>query len=139
MMLAGDKRAVVGDPSMARGMQTPLENPDFSDVTQRLFDAVAECCAANGYDVVRIPVVPGQDGRTYMTALNVILDQRDSERIVYMPVYRQADSLNRAASAIWQDLGYEVRTVDCTDAYPHFGSLRCLVNVLRRSDTISAQ
>jgi len=139
MMLAGNRRAIVGDPSMARGMQTPLENPDFSDATQRLFDAVAECCAANGYDVVRIPVVPGQDGRTYMTSLNVILDQRDSERIVYMPVYRQAESLNRAASAIWQGLGYEVRTVDCTDAYPHFGSLRCLVNVLRRADATSAQ
>jgi hypothetical protein len=30
-------------------------------------------------------------------------------------------------------LGFEVRPVDCTSAYAHFGTLHCLVNVLRRA------
>ena len=32
----------------------------------------------------------------------------------------------------WAGLGYEVRTVNCTDCYQHYGSLRCLVNVVSR-------
>ena len=145
MMLAGGRTAVVGDPFLARRLllrataepgaaaSCPLESPDFSDETQRRFDAVAAQCAAEGYRVVRIPVVPATDGRTYLTYLNVILDQRAGTRTVYMPIYRGTETLNRAAAVVWQALGYEVRRVDCTETYIHFGSLRCLVNVLRRS------
>jgi len=53
--------------------------------------------------------------------------------VVYMPVYRAADEMNRAAQKVWESLGCEVRPVDCTAAMPHFGSLGCLVNVLRRN------
>ncbi len=56
-------------------------------------------------------------------------------RTVYMPVYRGAEALNDAAEAVWRRLGWDVRRVDCTDAYRHFGSLRCLVNVLSRRAT----
>jgi len=138
MMPAGSRTVVIGDPSMASKSagalpSFPIEDPDFSDETQRRFDAVAAQCAAAGYCVVRIPVVPDRDGRTYLTYLNVILDQRDGTRTVYMPVYRNAERLNDAAAAVWRELGYQVRPVDCTETYRHFGSLRCLVNVLRRS------
>ena len=105
---------------------------DHTGETQRLFDAVARQCAAEGYRVVRMPTVSGLDGRTYLTYLNVILDRRDGRRIVYMPVYRDVESLNEAARKVWQDLGWEVRRVDCTASYVHFGSVRCLVNVLTR-------
>lgn len=137
MMLAGGRTAVVGDPSLAKrllsaGEQRPIEDPDFSDETQRQFDAVAASCAAAGYRVVRMPVVPGGDGRTYLTYLNVILDHRAGKRVVYMPVYEGADELDDAAASAWEKLGFEVRRVDCTNTYKHFGSLRCLVNVLRR-------
>lgn len=137
MMLAGGRTAVVGDPSLARtlltaGEQRPITDPDFSEETQRQFDAVAGSCAAAGYRVVRVPVVPGRDGRTYLTYLNVILDDRARKRVVYMPVYEGADELNNAAASAWEKLGFEVRRVDCTNTYKHFGSLRCLVNVLRR-------
>lgn len=133
MMLAGGRTALVGDPSLARAFASPLPQPDFTPETQRLFDAVAAACAAEGYRVVRMPVVPGRDGRTYLTPLNAILDERAGHHIVYMPVYRGAERLNDAAEAVWQSLGYEVRPVDCTQAYTQFGSLRCLVNVLSRS------
>ena len=43
------------------------------------------------------------------------------------------EAVRKTASQMLRRLGYEVRRVDCTDTYPHFGSLRCLVNVMRRS------
>ena len=82
--------------------------------------------------MVRIPIVPGRDGRTYVTYLNVLVDQRGGRRIVYLPTFRGMGALNAAAASVWRGLDYEVRPVDCTTTYEHFGSLRCLVNVLRR-------
>ena len=145
MMLAGGRTALVGDPSLAQGLLVDVpasclpQNPDFSDEIRRRFDAVAGQCAASGYRVVRVPVVPGRDGRTYLTCLNVIIDRRAGCRIVYMPVYRGVEALNAAGAAAWRGLGYEVRPVDCTDTFRHFGSLRCLVNVLRRSPATAAR
>jgi hypothetical protein len=141
MMPAGRKTMLVGDPSLAsaslaclqtRSAGCPILHPDLSADSQAKFDAVAETARAAGYKVVRIPVVPDTDGRTYLTYLNVIIDQRDGQRIVYMPTYRKAEKLNLQAERIWQSLGYQVRRVDCTKTYVHFGSLRCLVNVLKR-------
>ncbi len=129
LMAAGDRTVVVGDPSLARGQPG---DGDFREETQRRFDSVAADCAAAGYRVARIPIVPGRDGRTYLTYVNAILDQRAGRRVIYMPVYAHVPSLNEAAAAAWRSLGYEVRPVDCSAVFPHFGSLRCLVNVLRR-------
>ena len=139
MMPIGDRTVIVGDPGLARRAMPDTMPPDalsgcadFTPETQLLFDAVAERCAANNYRVMRIPIIPGLDGRTYITYLNVIIDRRDGKRIVYMPVYRGHEALNAAAAAVWAGAGCEVRPVDCTSAYTHFGSLRCLVNVVRR-------
>ena len=107
--------------------------PDFTPETQGLFDAVARQCSAAGYKVVRLPVVPARDGRTYLTYANVLMEQRGGQRRVYLPFYRGVERLNDAARAVWERLGYEVRPVDCTSVYGHFGCLHCLVNVLTRS------
>jgi hypothetical protein len=149
MASAGDRNMLVGDPSLARElisvemaqhehastnefMSLP-GGPDFTASTQRLFDAVAAQCAAAGYRVVRIPVVPARDGRTYLTYLNALIDQQGGRRVVYLPFYRGVERLNAAARSVWENLGYEIRPVDCTTAYRHFGCLHCLVNVLRRT------
>lgn len=142
MMLAGDDVALVGDPSLARrfvdGESAPLCpcGDDFSTATQRLFDAAALQCAAAGYRVVRVPTVPGTDSRTFVTFVNVILDDRDGRRTVWMPSYENAQALTGEAERIWQGLGYDVRRVDCTRVYLHFGALRCLVSVLRRGPSL---
>lgn len=149
MASVGGKTMLVGDPSLARELisadmaQSDYRatnefmnlpgGPDFTAPTQHLFDAVAAECAAAGYKVVRIPVVPAQDGRTYLTYVNVLMDQQGARRVVYLPFYRSVERLNAAARAVWQGLGYEMRPVDCTTAYRHFGCLHCLVNVLNRS------
>ncbi|MBV6514644.1 MAG: hypothetical protein HPKKFMNG_00272 [Planctomycetes bacterium] len=140
MMATGNRTVLVGDPRTARDLLTPVEaaalplkgGVDFSEATLAAFDAVAEQCARAGYRVVRIPLAPGGDGRTYFTYLNAILDQREGRRVVYAPTFDGAGRLNAAAADVWKSLGYEVRPVNCTSSYRHFGSLRCLVSVLRR-------
>ena len=143
MMAVGDRTVLLGDPAAAEKIlaESPDDDlaslclpkgPDFSAATIARFDAVAEQCRRVGYRVVRVPIVPGRDGRTYMTYLNVILEERDATRIVYMPVFSRVEPLNLAAEQVWSRLGYEVRRIDCDACYVHFGSLRCLVNVLRR-------
>jgi hypothetical protein len=144
MMTVGDGTVLVGDPAAARqqlvaeGTQHRVaellgpDGPDFTVETQQRFDAVAERCREVDYRVVRIPLVPGRDGRTYLSYVNVILDQREGRRVVYLPVFDGAGELNTAAECVWADLGYEVRRVNCTACYPHFGTLRCLVNVLSK-------
>ncbi len=140
MMTLGKRRVLVGDPRLARTLLTPEQvsalplkgGADFSEETAAKFDAVAEQCRAAGYDVIRIPIAPGGDGRTYLTYLNSILDDRDGRRVVYMPQFAGADVLNRAAADVWRQAGFEVKPVDCTACYGYFGSLRCLVSVLRR-------
>jgi hypothetical protein len=149
MASVGGKTMLVGDPSLAQELiSIEMEQhdrtatnefmslpggPDFTAPTQHLFDAVAAQCSAAGYKVIRIPVVPAQDGRTYLTYVNVLIDQQSGRRLVYLPFYRGVERLNAAARAAWEDLGYQIRPVDCTTAYRHFGCLHCLVNVLSRS------
>jgi len=145
MASVGNRTMVVGDPASARALfragsghpaaaidQLP-GGPDFTLETQHRFDAVAAQCHIEGYRVVRIPVVPSRDARTFLTYVNVLLDQQGERRIVYLPFYRGQDPMNAAARIAWQSLGYEVRPVDCTNTFRHFGCLHCLVNVLERS------
>lgn len=154
MVAAGGRRMLVGDPSRGRefvatagagndsavadGFADLPGGADFTAETQHLFDAVAAQCADAGYQVTRLPVVPARDGRTYLTYANVLIDQRDGQRMVYLPFYRGVEPLNAAARAVWVSLGYEVRPVDCTSVYRHFGCLHCLVNVLKRSPACEA-
>lgn len=137
LMAAGDRRVVVGDPAAATALYAAAGQPlpawaDTSPAAQASFDAVADHCRRAGYAVHRLPCVAGRDGRTFLTYANVIIDGTPNRRIVYMPVYSDADALNAAAERTWRGLGFEVRRIDCSAVYPHAGSLRCLVNVLRR-------
>ena len=79
MMSIGDNTALVGDPSLARAYPHPdlPGGPDFSNQTQARFDSVAKDAAAAGYRVIRIPVIPASDGKTFLTYVNAIIDQRD--------------------------------------------------------------
>ncbi len=140
LMAAGEGRVVVADPSLGEGLIPAGVLEELmpgglaeGSLVQKQLDAVADQLRAEGLDVFRMPVVAGRDGRTWMTPLNVVLENAGrSGSVVYMPVYEGADRLNEAGRRVWRSLGYEVREVDCTSAYRHFGSLRCLVNVLRR-------
>jgi hypothetical protein len=138
LMAAGDGRVLVADPSLAAdrlpaGVETLMPcGVDRSAALQERLDAAADQVRAAGFEVIRMPVIAGLDGRTWMTPLNAVLETGPAGPVVYMPVYAGAEALNAAGEAIWRDLGFTVRRVDCTSAYRHFGSLRCLVNVLSR-------
>ncbi len=144
MMPVGGRTVLVGDPLLAQGVLAGSEpeaaavkaflpgGPDFSEATAASFESVANHCRDAGYRVVRIPVVPGVDGRTYLTFVNGIMDERDGRRTSYMPAYSFTPTLTRAATATWNDLGFEVREVDCDSCARYFGTLHCLVNVLER-------
>ena len=144
MMPVGDRTVVVGDPALAEKAlaESPEETaavaaflpggPDFTPATTAHFETVADECRAARYRVVRIPIVPGKDGRTYLTYVNTILDVRDGRRTVYMPSYTFAGGLNRAATAVWADLGYDVKPIECDGAARNYGTLHCLVNVMQR-------
>lgn len=140
MASVGDRTILVGDPGLGRTLESgPLSGiglpggADISPETQRLFDAVAAQCQKLGYRVVRIPTLVAPDGRTYFTYVNAVIDQRDRRRLVYLPTYRGVEAMNLAARRVWENLGYEVRPVDCSSAYRHFGCLHCLVNITRRT------
>ncbi len=140
MMPIAQRRMLVGDPALAQKLvrqedaQIPkrLGKADFSAATQARFDAVAERCRREGYDVIRIPVVPAVDQRTYLSYVNVILSVSPSESVVYMPVYDEAPQLNRGAARIWKTCGFSVIPINCTSTYREGGSLRCLINILHR-------
>jgi hypothetical protein len=141
MMAAGNGRMVVGDPSLGArrvamddaSLDAMDGGPDFGAETQRHFDSVANTAAGLGYQVIRIPTVPGRDGKRFLTYVNVIMDVRDGRPIVYMPTYRDQPKLNAAARSVWETMGYEVIAIDCSSLWAQGGTLHCLVNVLDRS------
>jgi hypothetical protein len=135
MMAAGEGRVVVCDPKLAKGLLAPMElpdGPDFSDSTQRRFDSVAAAATAAGYRVTRIPCVPSCDGKTFITFVNGIIDQRDGRRTIYMPTYQGQGRLNAAGERVWESLGYRVVPIDVTSTFRYFGTLHCLVNVIEK-------
>jgi hypothetical protein len=76
--------------------------------------------------------VPSCDGKTYITFVNGIIDQRNGRRTIYMPVYQGQSRLNSAAERVWESLGYRVVPIDVTSTFRYFGTLHCLVNVIER-------
>jgi hypothetical protein len=140
MMAIGNGRMLVGDPSLGAPLLDAADpalsamtgGPDLSPQAQRHFDAVAKLAADHGYQVTRIPTIPGQNGKQYLTYVNVIMDIRDGRPVVFMPIYRNQPKLNAAAQGVWESLGYQVRSIDCTTLWPQGGTLHCLVNVLER-------
>lgn len=99
-----------------------------------------------GYRVVRLPLaqaerelndVPGETRKVLMTYTNVLIEERDGRRLLYMPVYG-IEEHDRAAEFAYRDLGFDVRTVNFSSLLPLNGGIRCFVNVLRRTPPLGA-
>jgi hypothetical protein len=150
MMPIGNRTALVGDPSLGRALTGPAWQPgddsveseetliaDDTPATQARFDRAARDLQANGWRVLRVPVVAFDD-RTYVTYTNAVLETRGERRRVYLPVYAgpgvdaAAGRLDAAATQVWRDAGFEVRPVRVAGVWRHHGTIGCLVNVLRR-------
>ena len=143
IMPISNKRVIVGDPKLAitliksqkgNGYEELLNAlPKNIDDVQKSFDSIADTCKEHNYEIIRIPVLPYNDMRTYITPLNVIINTENKTNVVYMPVISGADVLNDYSEKVWESCGYAVKPVDCTSSYKYSGSLRCLVNVLKRN------
>jgi hypothetical protein len=139
-MGAGGKRVMmVADPSLGKSVYAAsaerdgrfVGGPDFSAATQGQFDWVAQLAEKEGYEVRRMPVVPGH-GKMFMTYVNVILDEVAGKRVVYMSSYAGQEAMNAAAAKVWEGAGFEVRPVECGTVWEKGGTLHCLVNVFAR-------
>ena len=136
------KRVLVASPVLAEQILTSTgENHSivkekflrlsFSRERSRLFDDVAGQFKKLNYDVTRIPAIPHYLDQWMMTYNNVLMDFRDQSSIVYLPTYG-VHSLDQHAQRIYEDLGFQVRTVNVSSLYRNGGTLRCFANVTKR-------
>jgi hypothetical protein len=95
------------------------------------FDQVAAQIAEYGYNIIRLPALADPDEEWMVTYNNVIMEQRDGQRIVYMPVY-DIPELDQAAELVYRSLGFRVHPIDVSRIFQYGGAVRCLVNVTAR-------
>jgi hypothetical protein len=130
-----DGRFALGDPRLGLALAGPERaatlGADVSEASLARFEAVAEAFVAAGLEVVRLPLLPLEGELDYVTYNNVVMETRGGETTVWVPVYGVPE-LDEAGLQAWRTLGVTVRPVDVSRIYRYDGSLRCLVNVLRR-------
>ncbi len=134
----GDGRVAVASPELGERLYRalPLEDQvlELQDdpAELRRFARVADELRAQGLSVVEVPMLLTASPRVYVSYNNALLEQRDGERVVYMPVYGIAD-LDDAATEVFRGMGWRVEPVRVDDVYSYTGSLRCLVGVVSRA------
>jgi hypothetical protein len=132
----GDRRVLVGDPVaglrlLAKNAQLPLPVERRPAFLAR-FDFVARELTRQGFEVIRVPLVPLSDGVTYVTYNNAVLERRSDGRLhAYVPQFG-LEALDAAGRAAYEGQGVVVHGIDVRRIYRHNGTVRCLVNVLRR-------
>ena len=111
----------------------PWEAPDVLPTPEKVssLEDVATQLAAEGYEVRRQPALMYGQNEWMITYNNVLMDHRDGRDIVYLPVYGHP-LLDHTAIQRYQDVGFEVRTIDVSRIYHMGGAIRCLANVTRR-------
>ena len=144
LMPVGGRTVLVGDPKLAErvlgGVPEEAEavasflpgGPDFSEASVASFEAVADHCRQAGYRVVRRSIVPGHDGRTYLTYVNGIIDKHATAAhrlhagIQFRPITEPGGGRGVGRPGL-RGAARRVRRL-----HRCFGTLHCLVNVLRR-------
>lgn len=122
------------EPEVSRLLSRALSKRDArgnAKVWAQDLDAVAEQLTRHNYQVNRLPMLRDPDGVWAVSYNNVLMERRDTRRIVYMPTYR-IPALDQAAATIYRNLGFEVRSIDVSTMFRFGGAVRCLVNVLER-------
>jgi len=87
-----------------------------------------------GYACVEVPLLtlhPAEVGvGMTMSYVNAVIDERDGQRVVYMPTYR-LPTLDHYAAEVWRKLGVRVVPVEALGASLHGGAIHCLSHVFR--------
>jgi hypothetical protein len=131
-LLVGDPEAGLAllDAAAERDLPLPVERRPEA---LRRFARVARELREAGFTVHSVPLVPMNNGISYVTYTNVLLERRaDGRTHAYVPQFglRVLDAAGRAA---YERAGIIVHGVDVRRVYPHGGTLHCLVNVLDRA------
>ncbi len=131
MVPLDDRAVLVGDVRLGKQLAPEvIADPAFAQHAAR-FDRVAIELVGRGFTVVRVPVVVLPGAGSYVTYTNALFDRDDAGPVVYLPTY-QIPALDRAATKLYEELGYRVVPIDVSTMYTLNGSLGCLVNVLAR-------
>ncbi len=128
---------LVGDPDKGLALLTAAQiealGVDTSDEALARFRRVATDLETAGFDVIRVPLIPLDDPLTYVTYNNSILERRADGRLhAYVPQFGvlALDGVGRAA---YEAAGVIVHPIDVSAVFRNRGTVRCLVNVLRRT------
>ena len=133
----GDRKVAVGDPALGMAIYDGLPSEQKTlqirrdTAAFRPFMNVIGVLEDRGFEVVRIPLLLTDVPRVYVTYNNAILETRDGEKRIYMPVYG-ISGMDRAGGQAFRDQGWKVIPVNVGDIYTHTGSLRCMVGIVRR-------
>jgi len=132
----GDKRVAVADPALGLELYRQIRGNDTLDVetdTSKYepFLNVIRCMEQQGFEVVHVPFLLTCTPRVYVSYNNVMLERRNGEKKVYMPVYG-IPALDRAAGKVFESHGWHVVPVRVAKLYRHTGSLRCQVGIIKR-------
>lgn len=104
---------------------------DRRDETLQKFRNIAKELEAQGFELVRLPLVPLADGLTYITYNNVLLEHRNGRLHAYLPQFGIA-ALDAAGRKAYAAVGAVVHNIRVKEIYEYNGTVRCLVNVVRR-------
>ncbi len=121
-----------GDDPVAQAEYARLfESACSTDIVEPQLDHITDGLEAEGYRVLRLPVVFNQSENWVLTYDNVLIEQRGHHRIVYMPFYG-IPPLDDMAEAVYCMEGFEVRRIDASKIFVHGGTVRCIANVTKR-------
>lgn len=148
----GEKKVLVGDPGLALkildglppkeryeaeksladkaelmrdGLFDKYRQAHGSPEAQSRYDEVAAQLEGLGFEVERIPCLPpGKLGHPSLSYNNVLVEEYDEVKKVYLPQY-DCPPLDQAASALYQSLGYTVVPLPLTELSKMQGALRC--------------
>ncbi|MFQ5412731.1 MAG: hypothetical protein ACE5EC_10560 [Phycisphaerae bacterium] len=109
------------------------KGPDFRPSRIARFDQVAARLEERGFRVTRIPYADSRNGNFVVTYNNVIQEQRGGQKVVYLPIYK-IPALDEAARRAFESLGMIVKPIDVSPICHLLGAVRCLANVVERSE-----
>jgi hypothetical protein len=135
-----EQRILVGDPDLGISLfdssnSDPTQLPysvDRREETLQKFRNIARELEAQGFDVIRLPLVPLSDGLTYITYNNVLLETRGDTQHAYLPQFG-IPTLDQAGQDAYAAAGITVHNIRVKNIYQYNGTVRCLVNIVKRS------
>jgi hypothetical protein len=143
LTVAGPRTVLLGDPRLGADLLDELQagglpasvmplHDEWLAGTARAeaprYDSIRDELRADGFEVLRLPILVGQQG-SFLTWNNALVERREDGRRAYVPVYG-LPALDERALAVYAAAGLHPRPIDVARLAPHGGTVRCVTNVL---------